>query len=139
MTGPDAEGTFYVVDVVRGQWDATERNRVIRATAEQDGPLVRIGVPQDPGAAGKEVVAAMRRLLAGFAVYDETETGSKELRAEPLAAQVGGGNIAVVRSHWTSDLVEEFRTFPLGKHDDQVDAAARAFNSLARKVEVYFA
>jgi phage terminase large subunit-like protein len=35
--------------------------------------------------------------------------------------------------------VEEFRTFPLGKHDDQVDAAARAFNSLARKVEVYFA
>jgi len=139
MTGPDAEGTFYVVDVVRGQWDATERNRVIRATAEQDGPLVRSGVPQDPGAAGKEVVAAMRRLLAGFAVYDETETGSKELRAEPLAAQVGGGNIAVVRSHWTSDLVEEFRTFPLGKHDDQVDAAARAFNSLARKVEVYFA
>ena len=139
MAGPDAEGTFYVVDVVRGQWDATERNRIIRATAEQDGPLVRIGIPQDPGAAGKEVVAAMRRLLAGFAVFDETETGSKELRAEPLAAQVGGGSVAVVRSHWTSDLVEEFRTFPLGKNDDQIDAEARAFNYLARKVEVYFA
>ena len=136
MAGPDADGVFYVVDVVRGQWDATERNRIIRRTAEQDGVEVRVGIPQDPGAAGKEVVASLKRLLAGYAVYDETETGSKEVRADPLAAQVGAGNVALVRASWNSNLVEEFRSFPLGKNDDQVDAAARAFNKLAKKREL---
>lgn len=137
MCGPDAEGTFYALDVVRGQWDVTERNRVIRRTAEQDGAGVRVGIPQDPGAAGKEVVASLKRLLAGFSVWGETETGSKELRAEPLAAQVGAGNVALVRGSWNSALVEEARTFPLGKNDDQIDAAARGFNKLARKREFF--
>jgi predicted phage terminase large subunit-like protein len=136
MAGPDADGVFYVVDVVRGQWDATERNRIIRRTGVQDGVEVRVGIPQDPGAAGKEVVASLKRLLAGYAVYDETETGSKEVRADPLAAQVGAGNVALVRASWNSNLVEEFRSFPLGKNDDQVDAAARAFNKLAKKREL---
>ena len=75
-------------------------------------------------------------MLAGYAVYDETETGSKEVRADPLAAQVGAGNVALVRASWNSNLVEEFRSFPLGKNDDQVDAAARAFNKLAKKREL---
>lgn len=137
MSGPDADGRFYVLDVIRGQWNAAERNKIVRRAAEQDGPEVKIGIPQDPGAAGKEVVASMRRLLAGFAVYDETETGSKETRAEPLSAQVGGGNIVLVRAHWNSAMVEEMRTFPLGRNDDQIDALSRAFNRLARKREFF--
>lgn len=136
MAGPDADGIFYVVDVVRGQWDATQRNKVIRRTAEQDGDKVRIGVPQDPGSAGKDVVAMMARLLAGYSFWDEKETGSKPVRATPLADQVGAGNVALVRASWNSNLVEEFRSFPLGKNDDQVDAAARAFNKLAKKREL---
>lgn len=137
MCGPDAEGAFYVLDVVRGQWDVTERNRVIRRTAEQDGAGVRIGIPQDPGAAGKEVVASMKRLLAGYPFWDESETGSKVSRATPLADQVGAGNVAFVRAAWNSLLVEEWRVFDKGAHDDQVDAAARAFNKLARKREFF--
>jgi predicted phage terminase large subunit-like protein len=136
MAGPDADGVFYVADVVRGQWDATERNRIIRRTAEQDGVEVRVGIPQDPGSAGKDVVAMMARLLAGYSFWDEKETGSKPARATPLADQVGAGNVALVRASWNSNLVEEFRSFPLGKNDDQVDAAARGFNKLAKKREL---
>jgi predicted phage terminase large subunit-like protein len=97
---------------------------------------VRVGFPQDPGSAGKDVVGMLSRLLAGYSFWHETETGSKAIRATPLGDQVGAGNIAVVRAAWTSPLVEEWRVFDKGPHDDQVDAAARAFNKLARRFEI---
>jgi predicted phage terminase large subunit-like protein len=117
--GVDAEGSFYVVDVVRGQWDTSKRNRVIRATAERDGISVLIRGAQDPGAAGVDSKRAFFQLLAGFRVT-----------TEPFSAQVNGGNVKLIRGAWNREFLEELRAFPRGKHDDQVDAAADAFNAL---------
>ncbi|HYG66358.1 MAG TPA: terminase family protein, partial [Anaeromyxobacteraceae bacterium] len=78
--GRGADGLFYVLDVVRGQWDAAERNARMRETAERDGPAVRVRLPQDPGQAGKEQAAALTRMLAGFTVKALPVSGSKETR-----------------------------------------------------------
>lgn len=131
LAGPCPAGRWYVVDVVRGRWEPHERYQVVRQTAERDGRRVRIIGPQDPGQAGVTDGAMFIKLLAGFSASIERETGSKELRAEPVAAQVNGGNVVLVRAAWNGDFVEELRTFPGGRNDDQVDALSGAFNHLA--------
>jgi predicted phage terminase large subunit-like protein len=135
LVARDQSGLYFVVDVVRGQWSPGERNAVMRQVAELDrqryGPGVRIVVEQEPGSGGKESAMATANDLAGYAVYTERPTGSKVVRAEPLAAQCEAGNVRLVRGGWNQDFIEEFLDFPSGKNDDQVDATAAAFNALA--------
>ena len=57
-------------------------------------------------------------------------TGSKEVRAEPFAAQVEHGNVSILRAAWTKPFIDEARLFPNGKYKDQIDAAGGAFNKL---------
>ncbi len=127
---------FYVEDFTSGQWSAGERNSRLLETArhdqEQFGGEVVTWVPQDPGAAGKEVAEALIRLLAGFSIQAERVTGSKEVRAQPFAAQCEAGNVKLRRARWNTELLEEFRLFPSGAFDDAVDAASGAFAKLAQ-------
>lgn len=128
------EGIFTIEDVVRGRWTPAERDRIIRNTAENDGPEVRVWGEQEPGSAGVSDVEAFRRLLVGFAVNVERPTGDKVMRAEPLAAQFEAGNVRIVADCQGRKALEaEFLTFPAGRFDDQVDACSLAFNKLAAK------
>jgi predicted phage terminase large subunit-like protein len=128
------EGMYYIEDVVRGQWASGERDRIIVATAAKDaetyGPVTVYG-PQAPGDAGKDVALTFIKMLAGYDVHTSTETGSKEVRAQPLAAQCEAGNVSVLKAAWTATLIDEFCNFPSAANDDQVDAGSHAFNKLA--------
>ena len=57
-------------------------------------------------------------------------TGSKEVRATGLAAQQQAGQVTLVECDWNGAFVAECSSFPKGRHDDQVDAAATAFEAL---------
>lgn len=129
--GRDAAGLWWVGDVVRGQWGPDDVEAEIMQAAELDGRAVRIFIPQDPGQAGKKQAQALTRMLAGYGVKTEPVSGSKEVRAFNFAAQVNAGNVRLVKGAWNRAFIEELRTFPLGKNDDQVDGAAGAFNTLA--------
>ncbi|MDR3709954.1 MAG: phage terminase large subunit [Capsulimonadaceae bacterium] len=139
LMGVDACGVFYVIDVARGQWSTDERNARIRKVATMDGRGVAIRGPQDPGAAGKEASTSFVRMLRGYSVHVHPVSGKKSLRADPFSAQVNAGNVRLVRGDWNSALIEELRTFPLGKHDDQVDAASDAFVELVQPDEAKLA
>lgn len=130
------DGLWYVEHVVRGQWDTGARNRMIRQTAELDGMACRVAGEQEGGSGGKDQARAFIHLLAGFPVRVAPSSGSKEVRADPLSAQVNAGNVRLVRGEWNKALIDEFRAFPRGKHDDIVDAAAIAFNRLAARLTV---
>ncbi len=116
-----------VLDVVRLRGGPLAVEQAIIATAEADGCRVPIGLPQDPGQAGVQQVAHLKRRLAGFRVAASPESGSKMTRAGPVSAQVQSGGLAVLRARWTASLLDELRDFPHGRKDDQVDALARAF------------
>lgn len=133
MCGPDANGRFYVADMVRGQWSTDKRNEKILQTAAMDGVSVRIRGAQDPGSAGVDSAKAFVRMLAGYSVKTERVSGSKENRADPFSAQVNAGNVSLLRASWNAAFIEELRSFPVGKQDDQVDAASDAFTELAAK------
>ena len=125
------DGRYVVADVVKGQWSAIDRERRIKQCAEIDGRNVQIVIEQEPGSGGKESAESTIRNLAGWKVSADRVTGSKELRADPYAAQVQGGNVLIVRGEWNRQFMDEHDAFPNGKFKDQVDAAAGAFNKLA--------
>jgi predicted phage terminase large subunit-like protein len=100
-------------------------------TAIHDGALVRIGIPEDPGQAGKVQAAYLTRRLAGRVVVASRETGSKLTRAAAVSSQVEAGNILMTKAPWNSDFIEELGSFPYGHKDDQVDALCRAFGLLS--------
>ncbi len=131
------DGRWYIEDVVRGQWSSAERNAVMLRTAKEDAARhnneVAVWSEQEPGSGGKESAEATVRLLAGFPVHVETVTGSKEVRAEPFAAQAEAGNVRVIRAPWNGDYLDELLAFPNGRYSDQVDATSGAFNKLASR------
>jgi predicted phage terminase large subunit-like protein len=125
-------GVYYVEDVVRVRESPAGVERTLKATATADGKPVKVRLPQDPGAAGKMMAANQIRMLAGWDVRAAPETGSKELRANPLAAQAEAGNVKLVRGAWNHAFLEELCMFPNAAHDDQVDAASGAFAELLK-------
>lgn len=127
-----AEGVFYIENVIRGQLSSGAVREIVKQTAQLDGQAVRVYMEQEPGSSGKDVVADYRRLLTGFAFRGIPATGSKEVRADPLAAQAEGGNVKLMRGPWNEAFIDELCSFPLGAHDDQVDAASGAFNALKK-------
>lgn len=140
--GRDAEGGFVVLDIVRFRGGPHEVLQAIVATAAADGPAVPIGLPQDPGQAGKSQVRHFNSHLAGYRVFASPETGAKDTRAMPAASQVNGGNMSARQAPWNRAFIEELQDFPEGTKDDQVDALSRAMAMLtdaappARKVAV---
>jgi predicted phage terminase large subunit-like protein len=130
------DGSYVIEHAMRGQWSALEREEKIKFCAKHDSAKLKpgayeIGVEQEPGSGGKESAEATIRNLAGYKVFADKVTGSKEVRAEPLAAQVQGGNVYLVAGVWQTDLLDEMESFPSGKYRDQVDACSGAFNRLA--------
>ncbi|MDT7952986.1 MAG: phage terminase large subunit [Acetobacteraceae bacterium] len=123
-----SEGGFQVNDVRRFQGGPEMVVQIIRETAERDGVSVTVGLPQDPGQAGRAQIAYLTKALAGFRVVSSRESGSKETRAMPVASQVNAGTVSLLRGSWNRDFLEELQDFPGGAKDDQVDALSRAFS-----------
>lgn len=127
-------GLTYIVNSIRGQWSALERERVIKQTAELDysryGYKVTNYIEQEGGSGGKESAESTVRNLRGFAIKTDRPTGNKDLRLVPFQAQAEGGNVCIVRGAWNEEWIEEMVAIPNGKYRDQGDATSGAFNNL---------
>lgn len=129
----ESDGQYCVEDVVRLQGSPREVQETVRRTAESDGWEVRIRMEQEPGSSGVDVIDHYsRHILPGYDFAPEKVTGSKESRASPMAAALENGNLWMAEAIWNRDFVDEFLQFPLGAHDDQVDACSGAFRELSR-------
>jgi predicted phage terminase large subunit-like protein len=128
------DGRYLIADLVRMAGPPHEVEACLKNTADRDGKGSKQSIPQDPGQAGKSQVEYFTRILAGHRVASSPETGDKVTRAEPFAAQVNVGNVAMLRAPWNDALIAEMRAFPNGAHDDQVDALSRAFGELIKTV-----
>jgi len=127
------DNSYVVLDVIKGQWRADIRNKLMRDTAATDGYDVDIGIEEEPGSGGKESAEYTIKDLAGYSVRTDKPTGDKVARAEPFSIQFNVGNVKIMNASWTEEFLRELQYFPKGKFKDQVDAAAGAFNLLARK------
>lgn len=126
-------GRFTICDVQRFRADPGGVETRMREVAEHDGHNVRIGIPQDPGQAGKSQVQHLaRNVLQGFAVEASPESGSKEVRARPWLAAARLGLVDVVRAPWNAAFFSEVEAFPDGANDDIVDACSRSHAMLSK-------
>ena len=133
LLGVRKNGRYIVVDVVRDRLRSAKVRELIKRVANNDSVLVRVGLPQDPGQAGKEQSESYVRELAGYMVSVDRETSKKEVRADPFAAQWQAGNVDVLRGAWNEAYFAELESFGGGVgHDDQVDASSGAFLMLTR-------
>lgn len=130
--GRDAQGRFWITDVVRFQAIAQDVQQRIANVTNQDGYYVNVGIEGDPGQAGKSEAEAYVRDLAGFNVEVNTVRESKGARARPLSAQVAIGNVYLVRAPWNDEYLREMANFDGSDkcQADQVDASSGAFHML---------
>jgi predicted phage terminase large subunit-like protein len=125
-----------VEDVVRFRGNPGEVKRRVKQTAEQDGALVTIRIPQDPGQAGKAQIVDYTLELTGYAVLSKPVTGDKIQRFAPFSSQAelatkGIKRVAVVRGPWNAAYLGELEGFPEAGHKkDQVDATSDGFDTL---------
>ncbi len=139
LMGRRANGKFVVIDVINVRQSAAEVRATIKHTAMVDNAKygnVKIRLPQDPGQAGKDQAQGFMRLLAGFSAKTIQETGSKETRAEPVAAQWQAGNIDIVFGDWNEMYISQLESFPESKYKDMVDATSTAFAELVKITEL---
>ena len=139
LLGRDRAGLLYVIDVVRAQASDLEVFELIARTAAADrllakkmewpAPMIRMEL--EPGAASIYLIGELRRgRLAGFDFRGVRPRGSKQDRARPLSAPAESGELRLLRAPWNGAFLDELCAFPLGGHDDQVDALSGAFEEL---------
>lgn len=128
-------GLFYIRDIIREQLDGDGVKKIIRQTSAVD--MMSFGkrnysvwLPQDPGQAGKVQAKDFIMLLAGYDAHTELESGDKETRARPFAAQAEAGNVKLLAGAWNEPYLIEAAGFPMGKYKDQIDASSGAFGAL---------
>jgi predicted phage terminase large subunit-like protein len=126
-----AGDVFYIEDVTRGRWSASDVETRLKNTASQDSQAVTVRMPQDPGAAGKADAETKVKLLKGYSVVVKPISGDKATRARPASAQAEAGNVKLLRGQWNELFLDEVCAFPNAAFDDQVDAFADALNELA--------
>lgn len=133
LIGKRKNGRYVIADVINKQMSASDVRKTIKLTAQADRATykrVRVRLPKDPGQAGKDQAESYIKYLAGFDVCAVAETGSKEARAEPMAAQWQAGNFDIVYGPWNEEYLLQLENFPDGKFQDMVDASANGFAEL---------
>lgn len=130
------DGRYIVLHVERFQDEPSQVDKRIKNIASSDGVDVNVRLAQDPGQAGKSQAQSQITMLAGHKVRAKTVTGDKATRAKPLSSQVEAGNVLLLRGPWNDAFLNELENFTgtdEDDHDDQVDAAADAFDELVKR------
>jgi predicted phage terminase large subunit-like protein len=128
--GRDRNGGYWLLDMVRGQANPGDVDRLLLNTATHDGNRVRIGFGKDPGQAGKSQALHLVRVLGGFTTAAAAESGDKLTRFGPFSSQCRAGNVNFRRGAWNEELFRVLEGFPDLAHDDEVDACSGALEML---------
>lgn len=124
---------FYITDMVHGQFGERTKNTIKHQTIT-DGVEVHQVIETGVAAAGKLLYQEWKDQLKGYIVEQAAPVKSKVDRATPLQNAIYDKKVIINLSDTNRDkLIQEFRSFPNGKHDDIVDAVAHAYNYLFKQ------
>jgi predicted phage terminase large subunit-like protein len=106
-------------DVVYGQWEAPQRQRIIRDTAIGDGHI-RIGVEAFGGY--KDAYTLLAEVLRGLRTVEDSKLpGDKKAKMEPIVPIMEAGNFWMKIAPWNEIVLKHLGEFPSGTHDDGAD------------------
>jgi len=125
----EADGIYYVLDVLRKQVSAPEFGLSLKAHASRYP-----GSRMVWHAAGSEKGAGDFLIRSGLPLTVEPATTDKFQRAQPVAAAWASGKVLVPRyASWVEPFLREVADFTgvNDYHDDMVDALSSAFSALS--------
>jgi len=126
---------FYLAHQVRARMSFTTTKEAIKLMAAKFPNVIRKLV--EDKANGTAVIDDLKASVPGTVAVEPQ--GGKESRANQMQAFVQGGNVYLPeRAPWVADFVEEFRVFPNGANDDQVDAASQAITDMFNRYKRSF-
>jgi predicted phage terminase large subunit-like protein len=120
----------FVLDMVREKLSFTETKRAI-AKVSADWPLAHEKLVEDK-ANGPAIIDALGGEIAGIIAVNPL--GGKEARAAAIEPQIEAGNVFLPENAaWLDTFVDEFASFPSGKHDDVVDSLGQGLARMGQE------
>lgn len=127
------DGRYVLSDLKYGQFGNLTKDIVID-TARQDGVKTAQIIETGVAGAGKLLFNEWKSQMKGYRVRRAKAITSKQDRATPLQNCILDGKFYVnLEPSSRADFLQNFSEFPLGIHDDIVDAVAHSYNFLSRK------
>lgn len=138
LIGKTKTGLYVIQDVVRFRARFGEVIQRMVQVGKEDPEGTHIIIPQEPGQAGKAAGQMMIKefLSEGLYARMRSTNKSKVLRFMPLASAAEAGLVRYVHGDWNDTFFSELEAFDgsRSKKDDQVDATADSFITLAQKM-----
>ena len=128
----DKEGNMYIADMFRRQVEYPELRRFMAERLKQErdtehaielaghGPAIYQDLLKNGEAQG--------RAFRGIKINDP-----KMARALPWLALAEAGKVYLIRGPWNDEFLNDTTSFPMGTHDDQIDAVSLAFGLATAK------
>lgn len=125
------DGHAYLLDQLRGKWEAPELIREARDFYQKHiSPINRgflRGMKIEDKASGTGLIQTLRK--EGVAVIPIQRSIDKVTRAMDVLPQIEAGLVYIPEHKpWSKEYLAEFSMFPNGKHDDQVDPTLDAIS-----------
>ncbi len=140
LIGKTKDERYVIMDCVRFRARFGEVMQKIIETAKQDPDGTQIILPQEPGQAGKAAGMMMIKDLIGEGFYARMRPSnkSKVIRFQPFAAAAQAGLVDYLEGPWNDTFFDELEGFDGSRKvkDDQVDASADAFITLAQRIQI---
>ena len=124
---------YYIIHEVTSEQYGDSLKQVLRSNARLDTPNIPILIETGTtgGAAEFLFKEYKENYLQGYNVQQSKPIGSKVDRATPLRDAILDGKIIIdLNDNQREQLIRQLQSFPLGKHDDIIDAVSYAYNYL---------
>jgi predicted phage terminase large subunit-like protein len=121
----DDNGVLYIDDVIRIKAEWPDVQKLIIKTALTE-PGTVLGIEEAlHGLAGLQELRRRPELLT-TTIRGIRVDRDKKARAMPWAARAESGKCMLIRGDWNRVFLDELVSFPMGSHDDMVDAVSGA-------------
>ena len=120
----------YALDLIHERLNYPAARQRIIDTAMSDPPGTFIAIEDTSN--GQALIQDLRDdpLMGSFTIVPVTVTVDKSIRAAPASAAAKGGHFYLKNAPWVNEFIEELCSFPMGEHDDIVDAVSGANSQL---------
>ena len=130
------DDNHYVIDAMEyGQYGEYLKQHLM-TIAKQDGANIPILLETGTiGGASKFLYKEYRSYLKGYRTHQSEPIGSKVDRAYAFRQAILDGfvHVHLVNDTLRGEFIKQMTSFPLGKHDDIIDACSYGFNWLKRR------
>jgi len=123
------DNKYYLLDQERGRWGFTQTIAAIERLSRRHPDCTEILI--EDAANGPAIIDTLKRSLNG--IIPVRPEGSKVARFSAVSPLFEAGQVVLhKKSAFLQDFLTELLQFPLGRNDDQVDAASQALRRISQ-------